>query len=523
MNGAESMLRTLVNAGVDVCFTNPGTSEMQFVAAVDRVGGMRCVLGLFEGVVSGAADGYARMTERPALTLLHLGPGLANGLANFHNAMRARVPVVSVVGDHATHHRRYEAPLASDVAAYAKPVSGWIRDVQSAAEMPEAAHAAVAASLGPPGQIATLIVPADCSWDESEEPLTDPVVFPGFPKVAEEAVEEAARALLSGEPAALLMSGYALRAAGLEWANRISRATGARVICDTFNTRLERGAGRAPIERLPYFAELAIETLRGLRHLVLVGTQPPVGFFAYPGLPSELAPPECAMHALAAPGDNVINALKRLAARIGADKVAPALQELAPPAPPQGELTPETVGAALAALMPEDAIICDEAISAGMPLMPLTAAARPHDWLFGTGGAIGHGLPVATGAAVACPDRRVICLQADGSAMYTVQALWTQARESLNVVNVIFANHEYRILTIEHLRVGGGPPGPKASALFSLDDPRIDWVALSRSLGVPARRATTAEEFTRALAASLAEPGPSLIEAAIRQSDLSAA
>jgi acetolactate synthase-1/2/3 large subunit len=496
---------------------------MQYVAAADRVREMRFVLGLFEGVASGAADGYARMTDTPAATLLHLGVGLANALSNFHNAFRANVPVVNIVGDHATYHRRHDAPLHSHIESYARPVSGWIRSVESAAEMPEAAHAAIAAALGPPGRIATLITPSDCTWGESEEPITDPVLFRGFPSVDEKLVRAAAAALQSGQPAALLMSGFALRGKGLELASRIANACDARVFCDTFNARLERGAGRASIERLPYFPELAIRELAGLKHLVVVGTRAPVGFFAYQGIPSELAPPDCKVHVLAQVDENIIDALKRLAAVIGADRVEPTLQQLQRPALPTGELDSEAVAKALAALMPEHSIISDEGISAGLPLLPFTAGAPPHDWLFGTGGSVGQGLPVGTGAAVACPGRRVICLQGDGSAMYTVQALWTQARESLNVSNVIYANHAYRILAIEHERVGGGTPGPMASDLFALDRPRIDWIQVAGSMGVPARRATTADEFNAVLEWSLREAGPTLIEAAIVQRDKSAA
>jgi len=523
MNGAESLVRTLVNGGVDTCFTNPGTSEMQFVAAADRVPEMRCVLCLFEGVASGAADGYARMTGTPAATLLHLGVGLGNAISNFHNAFRANVPIVNIVGDHATWHRKHDAPLGSHIEAYARPISGWVRTVESALDMPEAAHAAIEASLGPPGQIATLITPADCTWDESDEPMTDPVLFRGFRSVDERIIEGAAAALRSGQPAALLMSNFALRTKGLDLASRIANKSGARVICDTFNPRLERGAGRAPIERMPYFAEQAIQSLAGIKHLIVVGTKAPVGFFAYPGLPSEIAPPDCKVHVLARVDENIIDALKRLAAAIGADKVAPTLQELKRPPLPAGELNPESVARSLAALMPEHSIISDEGVSAGLPLLPFTAGAPPHDWLFGTGGSVGQGLPVGTGAAVACPDRRVICLQADGSGMYTVQALWTQARESLNVTNVIYKNNAYRILAIEHERVGGGKPGPKATDLFALDNPDIDWIRLAGSMGVPARRAATAEEFSAALAWSLEEEGPTLVEAAIVQHDMSAA
>lgn len=513
MNGAESLLRTLVNGGVNVCFTNPGTSEMQFVAAADRVQEMRCVLGLFEGVVTGAADGYARMADNPTATLLHLGPGLANGLANLHNAMRARVPIINIVGDHATYHRKLDAPLNSDVAAYAKPVSGWIRDVASADEIPEATYDAITAALGPPGQIATLIVPADCSWNEAEDPITDPVLVPEYEHVSRDAVEEAATALKSGAPAVLLLSGYALREKGLELAGRIAAHTGARLLCDTFNARLQRGAGRVPVERMPYFPERAIELLAGVKHMIIVGTKPPVGFFAYPGLPGAFTPADCKVHVLARPEQQIIDALKRLVAAVGAEKTEPVRQPAQRPVLVQGPLNGDAIALSLAALMPEHAIIADESISDGLTVIPRTAGAPPHDWLFITGGAIGQGMPMATGAAIACPDRKVINLQADGSAMYTLQALWTQARESLDVTTIIYANRRYRILEIEHERVGAGKPGPKAHDLFSLSRPDLDWVKLAEGMGVPARRVHSAEAFHRQLAAYLREPGPNLIEA----------
>jgi len=513
MNGAESLLRTLVNGGVNVCFTNPGTSEMQFVAAADRVPGMRCVLGLFEGVVTGAADGYARMANNPASTLMHLGSGLANGLANLHNAMRARVPIINIIGDHATYHRKFDAPLQSDVAAYARPVSGWIRDVATAAEIPEATYDAITAALGPPGQIATLIVPADCSWNESEDPITDPVLVPDFERVSQDAVTAAATALKSGQPTVLLLSGYALREKGLELSGRIAAATGARLLCDTFNTRLQRGAGRVPVERLPYFPERAMELLAGTRHMIIVGSRPPVGFFAYPGSPSELTPQDCAVHVLARPDQHIVDALKRLVAAVGAEKTEPVRQPAQRPIQIQGPLNGDNIALSLASMLPEQAIVVDESISDGFTVLPRTAGAPPHDWLFITGGAIGQGMPMATGAAIACPDRKVINLQADGSAMYTLQSLWTQARESLDITTIIYANRRYRILEIEHERVGAGAPGPKARDMFSLSRPNLDWVKLSEGMGVPARRVHSAEAFHRQLAAYLREPGPNLIEA----------
>jgi acetolactate synthase-1/2/3 large subunit len=510
MNGAESLVETLVDGGVEVCFTNPGTSEMHFVAALDRFPGMRPILTLFEGVASGAADGYGRMAGKPAATLLHTGPGLANGLANFHNAKKARTPLLSIVGDHATHHRQYDAPLSADVAAFAHTVSDWVRSAADARSVAADGAAALAAALEPPGQVATLILPADCAWSDADAPAAPPA-RPERETVAQGAIDAAAAALRSRLPAVILMTGQALLERGLETASRIAAATGARLMSQTFNARLQRGAGRAPIEPLPYFAEAAVAALAGTRHLILVGAQPPVSFFAYPDAPSWLTPEDCAIHTLATPAEDAETALAALADELGAASRAAALQEPASVELPKGELTPEAVHRSIAALLPEHAIVSDEAITGGFGMLHLTRGARPHDWLQLMGGAIGQGLPLATGAAVACPDRKVICLEGDGSAMYTVQALWTQAREGLDVTSIVFANHSYAILEVELARVGARP-GPRARSNYFIGDPELDFVSLARGLGVSAVRAGTADAFNDHFAAAMREPGPHLIE-----------
>lgn len=515
MNGAESLLRTLVNGGVDICFMNPGTSEMQFVAAVDRVEGMRCILGLFEGVVSGAADGYARMTGKPAATLLHLGPGLANALANFHNARRARAPIVNLVGEHATYHRQCDPPLYSDIAAMASTVSSWIETVENPAQVPELTHAAIKAANGPPGQIATLIIPADCTWEQAADPITMPVPVPAPVAVNDQTIDEAAKILLSDERAGLIVQGSALLEEGLSLASRIREKTGARILCDCFVPRIQRGAGRAGIEIIPYSTPTSLELLADLKHAFLIGARVPVGFFAYPGIPNRLLPPECKVHTISQPGIDSISVLSQLVAATSSINTEPVIQPLQQPQLPTGSLSPQTIEQSIAALLPDNAIVVDEAITSGFGLQAATAGARPHDWLYNSGGSLGQGLPVATGAAIACPDRRVLSLEADGSGMFTLQALWTQARESLDVTTVIYVNREYRILNIEHQRVGAGDPGNKARDMLSLDRPDLDWYALAQGMGVPAQRVTTAEEFNRALKNSFEEPGPFLIEAII--------
>ncbi|MEJ1975358.1 MAG: acetolactate synthase large subunit [Acetobacteraceae bacterium] len=511
MNGAESLVHTLLAAGVDTCFANPGTSEMHFVAALDRIEGMRCVLGLFEGVVTGAADGYARITDRPAATLLHCGPGLANGLANLHNARRAASPMVNIVGDQATHHRPLDAPLTADTEGWARPVSGWTRTAQRASDVGADAAAAVQAARAAPGHIATLVLPSDTSWDEGGVVAQPLPVAPPTP-VDRGTVEAIARVLRSGEPTLLLLGGHVLRTAPLALAGGITAATGARMLAQTSNARVERGAGRTPIDRVPYPVDAALAALAGLRHLVLVGAVPPVGFFAYPGKPGRMYPDDCTVHVLSRPEQDGPAALAALAEALGARPAAPPPGVRSEPA--RGPITPEAVAQTLAALMPENAIIVDESVSFGRGLFPITQGAAPHDWLQITGGAIGCGLPISTGAAVGAPGRRVVTLQADGSAMYTVQALWTQAREKLDVTTVILANRKYAILLGELANVGANP-GRTALDMMDLGNPDLDWCKIGNGLGVDAARAESMEQFADLLAHSMIRPGPFLIELVI--------
>ena len=516
MNGAENLLETLVAAGVEVCFANPGTSEMHLVAAIGNSRGMRPVLCLFEGVAAGAADGYARMLDKPALTLLHLGSGFANSMANQHNARRARVPLVNMVGDHATYHLQYDAPLTSDLAGHANLVSAFVRASESPDDLARAGAEAVQASLRGAGRVATFIAPANHAWEPATQAVA-PLEPAGLEVVEDAAIEAALRHLGNGRRTALFLGGRALREQALEAAGRIAAATGARLLCEVFPTRLQRGAGRVAPQRLPYFAESALEALEGLEQLILVGAKAPVAFFAYPGKPGWLAPDDCLISTLATVDEDSAAALAALADRIGAmgepDVVAPA-----PEVPtPTGPLTPVAIGRSLVRSLPDDAIVVDEAATCGMGIFPATLQARRHDWLTLTGGAIGYGLPAALGAAIACPDRKVVSLQADGSAMYTVQALWSMAREQADVVAVILNNRSYAILNVELARVGAGQPTPKTLSMLDLSRPDLDFVALAQGLGVPATRAATAEEFDARLTEAMAARGPRLIEAMVVQ------
>lgn len=510
MNGAESLVRTLLACGVDTCFANPGTSEMHFVAALDTVKGMRCVLGLAETVVTGCADGYARMASKPAATLLHCGPGLANGLANLHNARRAHTPMVTIVGDHATYHRAYDTPLTADVEGLARPVSHWVRTSMTAQALGVDVAAAVQAAMTPPGQVATLVLPADACWNPGGEPARA-LEVPQRQAVAPDTLAAIARVLRRGEPAVLLLAGEALSEDGLKAAQRVASASNATLRTPTQVARMARGRGRVPVDRIPYNMEKGVEALRGAKHVILVGAKAPAQFFAYPGRPSALAPPDAEIHLLARPEQDKLGALNALADELGAPKLVRIPEAAAKPQLGRGRFEAEAFASTLAALLPENCIVAEDAVTSGRPLFPYTHNAAPNDWLQITGGAIGHGFPCATGAAIACPDRKVVCLQADGAGMYTLQALWTQAREKLDVVNVVFANGVYKILQGELLSVGA-TPGPVSEALFDLRRPALDWVKLAGGMGVESRAVDTLEDFADVFKAACARRGPFLIE-----------
>ena len=517
--GAQALLTTLIGAGVTTCFTNPGTSEMHFVAALDEVPEMHAVLTLFEGVATGAADGFARMAGRPAATLLHLGPGLGNGLANLHNARRARVPVVTIVGDHATYHVPFDAQLQSDIETVARNVSPhFVRTAASTLTVAQDAADAVAVACGPPAQVATLIVPADVSWGAGAT-VAPPLPVAPARVAAEDVVAGIRDVLRSGRRTALLLGGAATHGPALRAAGRIKAATGAALLAEVFPTRLQRGVGVPPVERLAYFAEMVSAQLAGFEHLVLVDAVAPVSFFAYPGKKSYLVPDGCQVHRLTLETDDVAGSLAALADAVaaGGEGAGPAVATQRPTRrlPATGPLDADAVCETVAALLPDGAIVSDEALTSGARFAVASAGAPPHDVLTLTGGAIGQGLPVAVGAAVACPDRPVIALQADGSAMYTIQSLWTMAREALDITVIILNNRSYGILEVELQRVRAAAGGPRAHAQLDLGSPALDFVAIGTGMGVPSMRATTTRQFATQLSNALAETGPHLIEAVI--------
>ncbi|MCL2715710.1 MAG: acetolactate synthase large subunit [Alphaproteobacteria bacterium] len=512
MNGAESLVRTLVAGGVDLCLTNPGTSEMHFVAALDRVAGMRCVLGLFEGVVTGAADGYFRMTGRPAATLLHLGPGLANGLANLHNARKAHSGIVNIVGQHASYHIAHNAPLTADIEGLARPMSGWLRTSASAKAVAGDGAAAIAAASGAPPEIATLILPGDTAWNEADG-IAEVVRAERRMRWSQAAVEATAKLLREdGAGTLLLVGGSAITERGLALLELVAGKTGCRVMAETFPARLARGRGRFSIERIPYAVSEALAALAPFRQIVLLESRNPVGFFGYPGKPSELRAAGSELHRLTDFGEDSVASLGALCEILAASKYDVRQEQREELVQPTGAINATSIARAIGWALPENAIVVDESITTGRGFFAPTAAAAPHDWLQNLGGSIGFAMPLATGAALACPERKVFCLTGDGSAMYTIQSLWTQAREGLDVVTLVFANRSYQILRAEFDGVGAGKPSQRALDMFDIDRPTLDFAGLGRSMGVPGCAVTTAGELTAALAAAVAEPGPHVIE-----------
>jgi acetolactate synthase-1/2/3 large subunit len=511
MNGAESLVHTLTGQGVDICFANPGTSEMHFLKALENPR-MKSVLCLFEGVCTGAADGYYRMKGTPASTLLHLGPGLANGLANIHNAKRASSGMVNIVGEHSASHLKYDPPLTSDIEGLARPLSHWVRRVDSARSVSWDVSTAIAKASELPGQIATLILPGDASWQEAGGQLAAKADTPKAKAPDAARVEHIARVLRSGEPALIILAGQATRGQALQLAGRVKAATGARLATQFFTSRIERGAGRVTLERIPYAVPQALEFLKGFKHIITVETTEPIAFFSYPDKPSLLKASGTSVHALVEQGEDSIIAFEMLVDALGAKDNAAVLQQRAEAVPPSGKLAPASIAAALAAAMPEHCILVDESLTTGRETMGLTVGAAPHDLINNMGGSIGYATPVATGAALACPDRRVFCMVGDGSAMYTIQSLWTQARESLNITTIIFANNSYAILKAEYANMGAGAPGPQALAMIDIDRPSINWVSMANSMGVLATSVDTAEGFYQAMVDSTRAAGPTLIE-----------
>lgn len=514
MNGADTLVKTFLTSGVDTCFANPGTSEMHFVAALDSHPDMRCILCLFEGGVTGAADGYYRMKGDVAATLLHLGPGFGNGWANLHNASKGNSGIVNVVGDHADYHLKHDAPLKGDLEGVARSISDWIRISEDAAAVAGDGAAAITAARSGGGRIATLILPANCAWDPADAPQQAAIPAPlHLPDTAR--IEAAAEALKT-PGAALLVSGPGLHGEGAEMAGRIAARTGCRLIAPLFCPRLRLGEGAVAFDQMPYAPDDTREFLKDIRHIVIVGVVPPVNFFAYPGKPSTPEAPGTTLDRLCHSDWDILGTLDALGKATGVTgEEVIARRALSLPDPPRGPLSSQAIGAALARALPAEAIITNEAVTASFGILPALTSAAPHDRLNNCGGSIGQCLPNAVGAATACPDRPVFALTGDGSAMYTIQSLWTMARERQNVTVIVIANRGYQILRQELENVGATGYGRNAARMFDIEDPSLDFVAIASGHGVPGVRVTTGEALAGALETAAATPGPFLIEAVI--------
>lgn len=513
MNGAQLIVKAAVASGIEYCFANPGTTEIPLVAAMASAPALKPVLSLFEGVCTGAADGYGRIAGRPAMTLTHLGPGFANGIANLHNARRANTPIVNVIGDHASWHVNYDPPLASDIQALAGSVSGWVRTSRTAAGIGEDFQEAVRAAWQAKGQIASLILPMDLQASPVQREKAFSSLQAPVRRFAGDRVEAVARALRDGRRLVFIVGDQGLSVAGLEAAGRLARLAGVRMFAETFPRLSYRGGGLPDLDRLPYFPEVAIEILDQYDAVVCAGVPEPISYFGYEGIASRLAERERLL-CLAEVGDDVAGALTALADALEAPAHIPTPIGIEVPAA-EAELTPQSVGQVLAASLPDDSIVSVEGGTCGYPFFTASAHAARHRVLTNTGGAIGQGIPVGFGAAMAERGNKVFCLQSDGSAQYTIQTLWSIAREQLPVVILIAANHRYAILQNELRRFGMTELGPEALSLTVLDRPRIDWKALARGYGMPASTVHTNGELQRALANAKADGGPCLIEMAL--------
>ncbi len=517
LNGAQTLVAALESSGVEVCFANPGTSEMHFVAALDQSTSLRSVLCLAETVVTGAADGYARMTDKPGVTLLHTGPGLANGLSNLHNAKKALTPVLNIIGDHATYHVEYDAPLTADIETIARPVSSWIKTSRDANDIAADAAQGLEAATKHPGQVASLILPADTAWTPTEPSATSAAPTQvarrqAGPPPSPSRIDAIAKLLQRGEPAALILTGTCLRKRGLDAVSRIKQASCADFLAQTSNARVERGAGRVFIEPVPYAVDRALQRLSGYRHIIPVCAKAPVAFFAYPDKPSTLSPTNANIEVLAREEEDGVAALEALVDALDANHFEPEYEPaLVADAPADNTLNADSIGRIVSRLLPDHAIVVDESISSGAAYPQMLRGSAPHDCLQICGGSIGAGFPLATGAAIACRDRKVVTLQADGSGMYSLQALWTQARENLDITTLILSNRAYAILKYELQNVGA-VAGKTARELMELNNPEIDWVAIAEGMGVTAQRVTDNQQFEQQFAAALQQTGPRLLE-----------
>ncbi|MWV26852.1 acetolactate synthase large subunit [Erythrobacter sp. GH3-10] len=511
--GADLLLDSLYDAGARICFANPGTTELSLVSALARDGRMRCVLSLFEGVCTGAADGYARVSGEVPLTLLHLGPGFANGIANLHNARRAGSRIVNLIGDHATWHLEYDAPLTSDIHSLASPVSREVIYLDKPDAIADGVTNAFAATNIAEGGAATIIFPTDVVDAPAPADATALAQVPYSPApVADAKIESSAKALDEGGDVVVLLGGNALGEAGVRAGGRLAAALGGRLLMEPYPAIVTLGGDLPKVERQAYFPDDVIAQM-GESRVVLAGARMPISYFGYEGWPSQLVP-EDRLVRLAEPGDDAVAALEALADHFDAKAAtAPVAAEDVNSPPADKDVSAASIVEELLVQLPEDSIISLEGSTMGGPWLRNAHRAPKHRVITNTGGAIGQGLPCAVGAALAQPDARIVSLQSDGSAQYTLQSLWTMAREGLKVTIIIAANHRYAILQTELNRAGVPLDDKVVANLTKLDHPRVDWVSLAQGYGVEATYARTNGELAEAMRRGLSLDGPMLIQA----------
>jgi len=517
MNGAQAFFKVLLDGGVDTIFGCPGTSEMQIIQELGQTN-VHAVLGLQENVVTGMAHGYGVMTGKPSLSLLHVACGISNGLANMHNGRRAGAPMVVFAGGVAANHEvnNPEHQMLLRPQQIAAAATDWQREALTSDLLADCAAEALQVANTGYGKVAMVFGPAQTFWEEATilEDQTRPPIPPR--RVSASTIKEIAESIQSGKKTCLLLGGHALREEALEVAGRISAATGAELWQDYIVARLQRGAGRVPVKRIPYVVEAGVEALKDFEQIVLVGNQIPIPTFSYKGKPLTKVPEGCAIKTLGTTECDLLQALTDLADAVNAPAKAPVHQDRAKGVAPTGVLNEAAICQSIVAAMPDNVIVVDEGNMESFNFPELTAGAAPHDFMQApTGGAIGAGASVAIGASVAAPDRKVVCLEGDFSLNLNIMSLWTMAKQNSNICLVIMNNGGSQALRMELARVRPGDETDKALDMLLIRDPEIDYVKIAEGNGLSATRATTAEEFHQQFVAAMKKKGPHVIDAQV--------
>ena len=517
MNGAAAFFKSIVDNGIDTIFACPGTSEMQ---VVDEVGysNLRVVLCLFENSVTGMADGYARMLDKPALGMVHVTCGLTNALANMHNARIANSRMIIFGGgvhvahevNEPVHSMLQRQPYVAQIAAQC------VIEARSPDQLAAAATQALKASNDGAGKIVYVYGPNNAVWGESsfQGKLTSSAEQ--RQRVSTATISSIADTLKAGKKTAFILDNLALREEGLEILGRIAEGAGGRLFREWLPSRIAMGAGRVRTETLPYGGAEGRELLSEFDQIVLVGAKIPVCPFSYENQPWVKIPENCNVHTLATADHDILAALEELATQLDLPEKASNRYNRKPGEPPTGPLSGNSIVQSLSILMPADSIVLDEAMLENVMFPLLMDGAAPFDFMAACpGGAIGAGPPVACGAAIACPNRKVILLEGDFSLMQGNTALWSMAQHNLDICVINYNNEGSASLSTELARVRQGEAQPKSIELLRIRKPTIDYAAMAESMGVPASRAETAEEFHLQLTKAMSTKGPHFIDANI--------